>query len=159
MATRSRLSIPDLRSSLLAVYRPDTPFVVRDGRPEGIDLVAELRFGDEEWHQVFREVNLRTAYTIQLRFDEAKHEVRKKERLREIGWRDGQHFYKRFGGDGNEIGEATQTITGATYERKGLFKFEKIKEFRYKTEDMREPLVRAIYRAGWESRNLIFRKL
>jgi len=151
--------VPDLRSSLLAVYRPDSPFVVRDGGADGVDLVAELRFGDEEWNQLFREVNLKMAYTIALRFDETKFEVRKKERLREIGWRDGRHFVKRFGGDGNNTGEATETIYGSTYERKGMFKFEKVKEFRYKTEDMREPLVRAIYRAGWESRNLIFRKL
>ncbi|HEX4248752.1 MAG TPA: hypothetical protein VH008_12895, partial [Pseudonocardia sp.] len=78
MATRSRLSAPDLRSSLLTVYRPDTPFTVRDGRADGVDLVAELRFGDEEWYELFREVGLNLAYSIQVRFDEAKHEVRKK---------------------------------------------------------------------------------
>jgi hypothetical protein len=78
MATRSRLSVPDLRNSLLAVYRSDSPFVVRDGAVDGVDLVAELRFGDEEWNQLFREVNLKMAYTIALRFDEAKFEVPRK---------------------------------------------------------------------------------
>jgi hypothetical protein len=159
MAIRSRLSATDLFTSLLAVHKPDTPFVVRDGRAEGVDLIAELRFQDETWNELFRAVGLGRAYTIRMRIDESNAQVRKKEKLGDIGWRNGEHYAKRFGTNGTESGEISETISASTYARKGLFKFEKESEFRYKTADLRDPLVRAIYRAGWECRNVTFRKL
>ncbi|HEV7790081.1 MAG TPA: hypothetical protein VGP05_13830 [Pseudonocardia sp.] len=159
MAIRSRLSAADLLTSLLAVHQPDTPFVVRDGRADGVDLIAELRFQDETWNKLFRGVGLSRAYTIRMRIDESNAEVRKKEKLGDIGWRNGEHYAKRFGARSTEFGEISETIYAATYARKGLFKLEKETEFRYRTADLRDPLVRAIYRAGWECRNVTFRKL
>jgi hypothetical protein len=43
-----------------------------------------------------------------------------------------------------------------THTRTGAPRFEKGATFSYKTQDLREPVVRAIYRAGWECRNVIF---
>jgi hypothetical protein len=117
MAIRSRLSAADLCTSLLAVHKPDTPFVVRDGRAEGVDLIAELRFQDKTWNDLFRGVGLSRAYTIRMRIDESNAE--------DIGWRDGEHYAKRFGATNTEFGEISETIYAATYARKGLFKFEK----------------------------------
>jgi hypothetical protein len=77
MAIRSRLSAADLLTSLLAVHQADTPFVVRDGRAEGVDLIAELRFQDETWNELFRGVALGRAYTIRMRIDESNAEVRR----------------------------------------------------------------------------------
>jgi hypothetical protein len=156
-----RLPAADLRERLLAVHRPDTPFVVRDGSDEGVDLVAELRFGDPEWLAVFREVALDEVYTIRMRIDEGRGEVRKKEKLSEIQWRKGGEWRpKRFGGEGGvRIGEQTRTIKSITYTRAGGLRFEKGATFSYKTQDLREPLARAIYRAGWECRNVIFRRV
>ena len=36
----------ELRTRLLAVNRDSAPFVVRDGAPEGVDLVAEWKIVD-----------------------------------------------------------------------------------------------------------------
>ena len=36
-----RQPVSELRTRLLAVNRDTAPFIVRDGAPEGVDLVAE----------------------------------------------------------------------------------------------------------------------
>jgi len=88
--------------------------------PEGSNLVAELRFGDEEWHRCSR--GQPPTVHIHSGSIEGSTGCAEVEGLREIAAR-GQHFYKRFGGE--EWGADRRghpTITGTTYERKGLFK-------------------------------------
>jgi len=40
----------EVRADLLAVNRPTAPFIVRDGAPENVDLVAEWRIVDATWY-------------------------------------------------------------------------------------------------------------
>ena len=48
-----------LRKSLMAVDRPDAPFRVRDGKAEGVDLVAEWKIVDARWHEAFAEAGIK----------------------------------------------------------------------------------------------------
>lgn len=48
----------DVYRALLALNRPDAAFVVRDGSPEGVDLVSEWRILDPGWHEYFRAFKL-----------------------------------------------------------------------------------------------------
>ena len=51
-------SSADVRTSLLAVSRPTAPFIVRDGRAENVDLVAEWWIVDASWYQIFGKADL-----------------------------------------------------------------------------------------------------
>lgn len=54
----------EVYSALLAVNRPTAPFVVRDGQPEGVDLVAEWRIVDASWYEVFAKAGLTKAFQV-----------------------------------------------------------------------------------------------
>ncbi len=45
--------LAEIRAALLAVNRPTAPFVVRDGAPEKVDIVAEWRIVDASWRETF----------------------------------------------------------------------------------------------------------
>jgi len=69
-------SATEVRSALLAVSRPTAPFVVRDGAPERVDLVAEWRIVDASWYEIFAKAGLKKVFKILMRLDPQKHEVR-----------------------------------------------------------------------------------
>ena len=48
----------EVREALLAVNRPALPFIVRDGSPEKVDLVAEWQIVDAIWCKVFAKAAL-----------------------------------------------------------------------------------------------------
>lgn len=151
----------ELREKLLAVHPADCPFGVRDGAEEGVDLIAGLRLVDPTWNELFREVNLRRVYTIKIKLDEAKREVRTKGKVQSIRWRDGQPRFVRFGGEDDQthFGEPSMSIKAASYRRVKWLKFEKLKEFKYRTDDLREPLERVVIRSGWTWRSKVIGRL
>jgi hypothetical protein len=69
-------SATEVRSALLAVSRPTAPFVVRDGAPEQVDLVAEWRIVDASWYEILAKAGLKKVFKILMRLDPQKHEVR-----------------------------------------------------------------------------------
>ncbi|MBU3971533.1 MAG: hypothetical protein KKG54_12085, partial [Alphaproteobacteria bacterium] len=84
-----RLAVPALREALLAVNRDTAPFIVRDGAPEGVDMVAEWRIVDADWYEVFARAGLKRVFKVLMKFDEAKGEVRAVDQSWEVEWRAG----------------------------------------------------------------------
>jgi hypothetical protein len=58
---------------LLAVSRPTAPFVVRDGAPERVNLVAEWRIVDASWHEIFAKAGLKKVFKVLMRIDPQKN--------------------------------------------------------------------------------------
>lgn len=56
-----------VRSRLLALNRPDAAFVVRDGAPDGVDLVCEWRIQDHEWREYFQAVGMARTFQVLMR--------------------------------------------------------------------------------------------
>src|SRR5262247_3533610 len=79
----------EVRADLMAVNRPTAPFVVRDGAPERVDLVAEWRIVDAAWYEIFAKASLTKVFKILMRLDEQKHEVRAVDQEWEVEWRAG----------------------------------------------------------------------
>lgn len=160
-------SVEQLRERLLAVHGPDTPFEVRDGADRGVDLVAELRFSDLKWRGLFMEVGLDVVYTIRIRLDEGRHEVRTRGKTHSIVWKNGQarrrSMFRDFGGidtnDGTKWGEPYGIVKRASYRRVKGLTFEKLAEFSYRYQDLREPLERVVRASGWEWRHKTFGRL
>ncbi|HWN34304.1 MAG TPA: hypothetical protein VNP03_16260 [Pseudonocardia sp.] len=85
----------DLYAALLAVNRPGANFAVRDGRPDGVDLVADLKFADQDWYGYFAKLSPRTAFRIFLRLDESRAEVRGHEQECQVEQLAGVFYYAR----------------------------------------------------------------
>ena len=78
-----------LRKSLMAVNRPKAPFRVRDGRAEGVDLVAEWKIVDAEWYEVFAKAGVQRVFKVLMKFDEANGVVRSGDQEWSVEWRAG----------------------------------------------------------------------
>ena len=64
-------SSPDseLHGCLLQLNSPARPWLIRDGVPEGVDLVAEWKSGDPDWRQVLEDLAVALTFQIHLRLD------------------------------------------------------------------------------------------
>jgi hypothetical protein len=65
-----------VHAALLALNGPDVPYLVRSGRPEGVDLIAELKIADQYWLGVFSARAVTTQFQIKMLLDDDHHEVR-----------------------------------------------------------------------------------
>ena len=79
----------ELRDALLALNRDSAPWLIRDGRPEGADLVAEWKIVDARWYEIFAKASLTKVFRILMKFDEQKGEVRAVDEEWTVEWRAG----------------------------------------------------------------------
>jgi hypothetical protein len=79
--------VDDLRTALLALGDSE-PWQVRDGADHHCDLVAEWQIAVEQ-HGASSERNLKTAFRIMMKFDQAAHEVRHNGQQSSASWRTG----------------------------------------------------------------------
>jgi hypothetical protein len=82
-------SASDIREALLAVNSWTHPFVVRDGGPESVDLVAEWQIDDSYWREVFNRAQISETFRILMRLDAVRHEVCASEEAWTVKWQAG----------------------------------------------------------------------
>jgi hypothetical protein len=85
-----RQSVAKLKAALMAVNRKSAPFKVRSGKAEEVDLVAEWKIVDAQWYEIFAKAGIKRVFTVLMKFDEAKGEVRAVDREYEVEWRAGE---------------------------------------------------------------------
>ncbi|MFD7838851.1 hypothetical protein [Streptomyces sp. NPDC059761] len=130
---------PEVRAALLALNGPGVRFVVREGTPkEGADLVAEFEYPALD-------VTLKT----RMRLDPAAHEVRVLEEQWEPTADSARRQYGR--GPANKVFRQWENTKGSDGRR------HKTETFRFSTQDMRNPLQRAVLGAGWTWRGVLFK--
>lgn len=147
----------ELRTRLLAVNRDTAPFVVRDGAPEGVDLVAEWKIVDARWYEIFAKAGLERAFKVLMRFDEAKGEVRAVDQEWEVEWRAGvpslsltaQAFR----------GQKMEMSFGTAYAFREDLSYGKVYDYRFATKELKAPLIEAAQAAGWGWKGVTFGKL
>ncbi|HEX8448095.1 MAG TPA: hypothetical protein VF652_00770, partial [Allosphingosinicella sp.] len=84
-----RQSEAKLRAALTGVNRKSAPFRVRSGKKEDVDLVAEWKIVDAQWSGIFAEAGIERVFTVLMKFDAAKGEVRAVDREYEVEWEAG----------------------------------------------------------------------
>ena len=148
----------ELKTRLLALNRDTAPWQVRDGAPEGVDLVAEWRIVDARWYEIFAKAGLEKAFQVLMKFDEAKGEVRAVDREWTVEWRAGVP----------SLNLAVDTFRGQKVEmsfetayafREDDLTYGKVYEYRFSTKELKEPLREAALAAGWGWKGVAFSKL
>ena len=147
----------EVRAVVLAVNRPTAPFVVRDGAPEGVDLVAEWRIVDAAWYEIFAKAGLTKVAKILMRFDAAKNEVRAVDQDWSIEWRAGAPTMSLAAGGFR--GQKTEISFGTAYAFTETGEFGKVYQYKFTTSEMKQPLQEAVTAAGWTWRDVAFGKL
>jgi hypothetical protein len=147
----------EVRAALLAVNRPTAPFVVRDGAPEKVDLVAEWRIVDATWYEVFAKAGLTRVFKVLMRLDAEAHEVRAVDQEWSVEWRAGipalSLAASTFRGQKSEISFGTAyafTESGAPGQ---------VYRYKFATPEIKGPLQDAVTAAGWTWRGVAFGKL
>jgi hypothetical protein len=153
----ARVPQAELRSALLALNRDTAPWIIRDGAPEGCDLVAEWRIADARWFETFARASLVKVSQTQLKFDEQAGEVRSVDRDWTIEWRVGVPFLSL----SVDVfrGQKTEISFGTAYAFTETARYGQVYNYRFNSKEMKGPLQDAASLCGWGWRGVAFGKL
>jgi hypothetical protein len=145
------LSADQVRQKLLAVNRPTAPFQVVDGKADGVDLVAEWKVVDAQWHSIFEKAGLKKSFRILMKLDPEKHEVRALDKEYEVQWSAGvpklSISAQAFRGQKQEISFGA----GYAYTEQGPGQ---VYNYRFSTKELKTPLQEAATSSGWTYRGV-----
>jgi hypothetical protein len=153
----ARQPVAKLRKQLLAINRDTAPFVIRDGAPEAVDLVAEWKIVDARWYEIFAKAGITKVFKVLMKFDEANGELRAVDQEWSVEWRAGIPALTM-------SGEAFRGQKWeASFESVVAFRedlsYGKVYEYTFKTSEIKKPLQTATLDAGWTWRGVAFGKL
>jgi hypothetical protein len=150
-------SSAEVRADLLAVNRPSAPFIVRDGAPENVDLVAEWCIVDARWYEIFAKAGLTKVFKILIKLDEQASEVRAVDQEWSVEWRAGVPTLsltaKAFRGQTREFSFGT----AFAFTQQGSFG--QVYRYKFTTAEIKTPLQDVVTKAGWTWRGVSFGKL
>ena len=148
----------ELRAAFLVLNRDSAPFVVREGGPEGADLVAEWRLSDARWRDVFAKAGLKKGAQVLLRLDYQTGEVRAVQRDYAIEWHAGMPSLsfaaEAFRGQSVEVSFGS----GHAFREEDL-RFGKVYDWRFRTSELKGPLQEIAAIHGWTWRPVAFGRL
>jgi hypothetical protein len=147
----------EVRAALLAVNRPTAPFVVRDGGPEQVDVVAEWRIVDATWYEIFAKAGLSKAFKVLMRIDPSKGEVRAVDQQWSVEWVAGvPNLSLSVGGS---RGQKTEVSWGTAYAFTEQGEYGQVYKYNFSSRELKLPLREAVTGAGWVWRGVAFGKL
>jgi hypothetical protein len=152
-----RQSEKALRTRLMGVNRASSPYRVRDGKPEKVDLVAEWKIVDAKWHEVFAEAGIERVFKVLMKFDEEGGQVRAVDQEWQVEWRAGvpELFLKAEAFRGRKWEKSFETV----YAFREDGSFGKIYDYKFDTNEIKAPLIAAAHKAGWGWKAVSFGKL
>lgn len=153
----NRQSTTALRNDLLAINRKTAPFIIRDGKPEGVDLVAEWKIVDARWYELFAKAGLQRVFKVLMKFDAANCEVRAVDQEWSVEWRAGVPTLTL---SANAFrGRKWEKSFDMAFAFKEDLSYGKVYEYRFNTTEIKTPLIEAAHRTGWGWRGVAFGKL
>lgn len=153
-----RLSAAQVRAALLALNRETSPWRVRDGAPEGVDLVAEWRVADAQWYEIFAKAGLQKVHQVLMKLDETHAEVRSVDKDWTVTWRAGVPTLTATA-DGFR-GQKVEVSFERTYAfREDDLSFGRVYDYQFDTGEMKGPLREAVLASGWGWKGVAFSRL
>jgi len=147
----------EVRADLLAVNRPTAPFIVRDGAPENVDVVAEWRIVDARWYEIFAKAGLTKVFKILIKLDEQASEVRAVDQEWSVEWRAGVPSLSLSAEAFR--GQKVEMSFGTAFAFKETLEYGKVYEYRFKTSEIKDPLIATAQKSGWGWKGVSFGKL
>ena len=147
----------EVRARLMALNRDTAPFQLVDGSSQGVDLVAEWRIVDAQWHEVFAKAGISKLFRILMRFDVERHEVRAVDQELSVEWLAGAP----------RIAVAPATFQGqmqtVEFGRAVAFTEQRgpgeVYPYHFDTREIKGPVQDMITACGWACKGVAFGKL
>ncbi|MDP2624888.1 MAG: hypothetical protein Q8P27_01750 [Candidatus Peregrinibacteria bacterium] len=151
------VSLEQTKANILALNRETAPYQIRDGKEEGVDLIAEWKIVDAKWYEVFNKAGLKKVFKILMVLDDLKKEVRTLDKSFDLAWSAGIP----------SISATVEVFRGQKMEVSGGMGYaftEELKpgvvyRYRFNTGEMKKPLDEAILNSGWSIKKVAFSKL
>lgn len=152
-----KLTAGELRHALLSLNRETAPWHVREGGPEGADLVAEWKIVDARWYEIFAKASLSKVFQVLIKFDEPNGQVRVVDKEYSVEWRAGVPTLsvsaEAFRGQKMEMS------FGTAFAFREDLSYGQVYQYRFATKEIKEPLQQAVAQAGWGWKGVAFGKL
>jgi outer membrane protein TolC len=145
-----------LRERLLGLNRPTAPWRVVDGAAAGVDLIAEWKIVDAEWYEIFAKAGLERVFSISLRLDPARQEVRAQDREWHVAWEAGVPTLALSARVSR--GQTWSFSAGAAYGFTETLAPGEIYRYRFATEEIKRPLQDSVTGCGWTYKGVLFGK-
>lgn len=153
----ARESAAALRERLLGLNRDTAPFVIRDGKAEGVDLVAEWKIVDAKWYEIFAKAGIKRVFKVLMKLDEARGVVRSADQEWSVEWRAGLP----------ELTLAASGFRGQKWEMsfESVYAFREdgswgeVYTYKFDTGEIKGPLHKAAAEGGWGWKGVAFGKL
>ena len=153
----TRKSEEALRARMMGVNRTSAPFHVRDGKKEGVDLVAEWKIVDAHWHEVFANAGVQRVFKVLMKLDEAGGQVRAVDQEWQVEWRAGVPVCSLSGSAfrGRSWEKSYESVSA--FREDGSFG--EIYSYHFDTSEIKSPLIEAAHEVGWGWKSVAFGKL
>ncbi|WP_028815510.1 hypothetical protein [Streptomyces flavidovirens] len=150
-------SAAEVHAALLGLNRPDVPYVIRDGREEGADLVAEWRILDPAWQTFFVRNQVSRVFQVRMRLVPEKQEVRSLDQQYEVTWAgDTPRLALAAEAQRGQVHTVSKSWTLGRGEDGGL---EATETSTFDSSDLKNPLQDTVLGAGWTWRGVVTGKL
>ncbi|MEX2535209.1 MAG: hypothetical protein WD273_06360 [Trueperaceae bacterium] len=156
-ANAPSLSAEELYERLVRLNRHTAPFRIIDGSPEHVDLIAEWKIVDAQWHELFAKAGLSKVFRIFLKLDDIKREVRGVDREYAVAWRAGvpqlSVAVSSFRGQKQSLEFGKAYAFSETLEPGIVY------NYRFDNREIKKPIQEAVVAGGWTYRGVAFGRL
>lgn len=145
----------EVRAALLGLNGADLPYVIRDGRDEGADLVAEWRVLEPAWRTLLLRSQLSRVFKVYMRLVPEKGEVRALDKEFEVEWV----------GDTPRLSLSSQAQRGQVKSVSKQWTLSRGEDgdreetFGFDSDDLKNPLQSAVLKSGWTWRGVVSGRL
>ena len=147
----------EVLDKLMSLNRPSAPYQLISGESEKVDLIAEWRVVDAQWHEIFAKVGLSKVFKIYLKLAPEAHEVRAMDREYSVSWSAGVPT----------LSFAASTFKGQTqsveFGQGYAFTEElapgQVYKYRFGTKEIKKPIQDAVTSCGWTYKGVAFGQL
>ena len=149
-------SAEELRNRLLGLNRETAPWQVVDGTAAGVDLIAEWKIVDARWYEIFAKAGLTRAFTISLRLDAERREVRARDQEVRVEWKAAVPTLTR--SKEWSRGQTWSFSAGTAYGFTETLAPGQIYSYRFSTEEIKRPIQQAVTGCGWTYKGVVLGK-
>ena len=146
----------ELRNRLLDLNRETAPWRVVDGTAGGVDLIAEWKIVDAQWYEIFAKAGLTRVFSIFLRLDSERLEVRAQDQEVRVECEAGvptvslSRQWSR--------GQTWSFSAGTAYGFTETLAPGQIYRYRFATEEIKGPIQEIVIGCGWTYKGVVFGK-
>lgn len=149
--------VAEVRAALLGLNRADVPYVIREGRAEGADLVGEWRMLEPAWQSFFARARVSRVFQVRMRLVPEKNEVRSLDHQYEVTWvGDTPRLSVSAEVQRGQVQTVSKQWTLGGGKGGGL---EATETFSFDSSELKNPLHDTVLGAGWTWRGVITGKL